>query len=223
MKTRILDFQFGLVDLDGVIFDPGILHRREFGRFLQAQYNISAKEGLLFYQAHESLPVGEKFSRLLGQHGRSSEEAAQAAAAFHDFVAASRPVVSEGAREVLELLRDREAQLFALSETESRIAIEKMEEAEVRNFFVHVIGVEYAPRWGGRIARCAEMIRLPLETLATQSFVLASSPEDIATAGELGFYSIGIGRMVPEEALKAHGAHEVFRHVARLALHLRHG
>lgn len=221
METRILDFRFGLVDLDGVIFDPGILHRREFGRFLQSQYNISAKEALLFYQAHEDLPLEGKFSRLLTQHGRSSEEAAQAATTFRDSVAASRPIVSEGARELLELLVDREEQLFALSETESRIAIGKMEEAEVRNFFVHVIGVECAGRWDGRIARCAEMIGLPLETLATQSFVLASSPEGIATAGELGFYSVGIGRKAPEDVLRAHGAHEVFRHVALLALRLR--
>jgi hypothetical protein len=28
MGTRILDFRFGLIDLEGVIFNPGILYRR---------------------------------------------------------------------------------------------------------------------------------------------------------------------------------------------------
>ena len=51
MRTRILDFRFGLIDLEGVIFNRGILYRREFGRFLQGRYNISAKEALVFYQA----------------------------------------------------------------------------------------------------------------------------------------------------------------------------
>lgn len=205
-----------------MIFDPGILYRREFGRFLQARFNISAKEALLYYQAHEALPLEGKFTGFLAQHGFPPAEAAQATTAFRVSVAASRPVVSEGARELLDTLVSREAQLLALSETESRIAVGKMEEAELRNFFVHVIGAEHAQRWRSRIALCAEAIGLPLEALAVQGFVLGSRPEEIATARELGFYCIGISRVVPEDALKAHGAHEVFGHVAHLSLRLRH-
>jgi phosphoglycolate phosphatase-like HAD superfamily hydrolase len=223
MGTRILDFRFGLIDLDGVIFNAGILYRREFGRFLQARYNISAKEGLLFYQGHEALPLEGKFDRFLAQHGRPPGEGAEAVAAFRASVASSRPVVSEGARELLEFLVAREAQLFALSSTESRIANSRMEETELRNFFGRVIGTEHSPGTRGQISLCAEAIGLPLEAFAAQGFVLGSNPEDVTTAGELGFYSIGIAHVFPEAALKAHGAHEVYRHVAHLSLHLRHG
>lgn len=223
MGTRILDFRFGLIDLEGVIFNVGILHRREFGRFLQGQYGISAKEGLRFYQAHEELPLEEKFDRFLAQHGRPPGEAAKAVTAFRASVAASRPVVSEGARELLGILVAREAQLFALSETESEIANGKMEEAELRIYFGHLIGTDQALQAPGRIALCAEAIGLPLDIFAAQSFVLASNPEDVTLAVQLGFYSIGIAHVFPEAALKAHGAHEVYRHVAHLSLRVRHG
>ena len=222
MGTRILDFRFGLIDLEGVIFNPGILYRREFGRFLQGRYNISAKEALVFYQAQEALPLEGKFDRLLAQHGRPPGETAEAVTAFRTSVAASRPVVSEGARELLEILVSREAQLFALSEAESRIADVKIQEVELRNFFGHMIGTEHAPRGRGQIAFCGDVVGLPLEAFAGQSFVLASSPEDVVAARELGFYSIGIAHLFPEDALKAHGAHEVYRHIAYLSLHLRH-
>ncbi|MFQ5962108.1 MAG: hypothetical protein ACE5MG_11995 [Candidatus Methylomirabilales bacterium] len=223
MGTRILDFRFGLIDLDGVVFNAGILYRREFGRFLQGRYSISVKEGLRFYEAHEGLPLEEKFDRFLAQRGRPSEEAAKAVTAFRASVAASRPVVSEGARELLGILVAREAQLFALSETESGIANGKMEEAELRIFFGHLIGTEHALQTPGRIALCAEAMGLPLDVFAAQSVVLASNPEDVATAVKLGFYSIGIAHVFPETTLKAHGSHEVYRHVAHLSLRLRHG
>lgn len=223
MGTRILDFRFGLVDLEGVIFNQGILYRREFGRFLQHRYHISAKEALLFYQAHEALPLEIKFVRLLAQHGCPPEEATKAATAFQATVAASRPVVSEGARELLETLLSREAQLFALSETESQVAEGKLEEAELTNLFRQVIGTERAPRGRGQISLCRESVGLPLEVFAAQSFVLAGSPEDVTAARELGFYGIGIAHVFPEAALKAHGAQEVYRHVAHLSLQIRQG
>ncbi len=223
MGTRILDFRFGLIDLEGVIFNAGILYRREFGRFLQGGYGISSKEALRFYQAHEGLPLEEKFDRLLAQHGRPPKEAAEAVAEFRASVAASRPVVSEGAGELLGILVAREAQLFALSETESGIANGKMEEAGLRIFFGHLIGTDQALQTPERIALCAEAIGLPLDVFAAQSFVLASNPEDVATAVRLGFYSIGVAHVFPEAALKASGAHEVYRHVAHLSLRVRHG
>lgn len=221
MATRILDFQWGLVDLEGVIFNPGILFRREFGRFLQHRYRISAKEALLFYQANDSLPLTVKFARLLAQYGHPPEQATEAATAFRAAVAASRPVVSEGARELLETLRSRGAQLVALSEAESRIAQGKLEEAKLNGLFGRVIGTERAPRGRGQIVLCSEAVGLPLETFAPQGFVLAGDPEHVAVAQGLGFYSIGIAHVFPESAFKAQGAQEVYRHIARLSLALR--
>ncbi len=220
MRTRILDFRFGLVDLEGVIFNPGLLYRREFGRFLQERVGISAKEALRFYQAHEDLPLEAKFTRLLAEYGRAPEEATEAAVAFRVTVATSKPVVSEGARELLQALVSREAQLFALSETETRIAAGTMEEAELWHLFGHVIGTERAPRGRGQIALCAEAVGLPMEAFATQSFVLTSNPDDLAAARELGCYGIGIAHVFPEAALGTHGAQELYRHVAHLSLRL---
>lgn len=221
MGTRILEFRFGLVDLEGVIFNPGILYRREFGRFLQHRYQISAKEALRFYQAHEMLPLEVKFARLLTQHGHSAEQAAQVATEFREVVAASRPVVSEGARELLQILASQEAQLFILSETESRIAESKINEAELKGLFGWVIGTERATRGREQMAVCPETVGLPIETFAAQSFVLTGTPEDVAAGAELGYYAIGIGHLFPEDAFKAHGAREVYKHVAHLSLQLR--
>ena len=223
MGTRILDFRFGLVDLEGVIFNSGILYRREFGRFLQRRYQIPAKEALLFYQAHEPLPLEGKFARLLAQHGHPTEQASQAAAEFRDAVAASRPVVSEGARELLEILASRDAQLFVLSETPSQVAASKLEEVELRGFFGWVIGVDRAPHGRGQMIICPETVGLPVETFTAQSFVLTGTPEDVALAGELGYYGIGIAHLFPEAAFTAQGAREVYRHVAHLSLALRQG
>lgn len=223
MGTRILDFRFGLVDLEGVIFNPDILYRREFGRFLQRRYQISAKEALLFYQAHALLPLEVKFARLLAQHGHPAEQAAQAASEFRGAMAASRPVVSEGARELLQTLADREAQLFVLSETRSQIAERQLEEVELRDLFGWVIGTERAPRGRGQMVVCPETVGLPVETFAAQSFVLAGIPEDVAAARELGYYGIGIAHLFPEATFTAHGAREVYRHVAHLSLELRRG
>ncbi|MFQ5846993.1 MAG: hypothetical protein ACE5IQ_04875 [Candidatus Methylomirabilales bacterium] len=223
MGTRILDFRFGLVDLEGVIFNPGILYRREFGRFLQQRYQIAAKDALRFYQAHETLPLEAKFARLLAQHGHSPEGAAEVATAFRMGVAATRPVVSEGARELGETLVARGARLFALCETESGVAARKLDEAELHGLFEQVIGSERALGWGAQIALCADAVGVPLEAFAAQSFVLASRPEDVTTAAEFGCYAVGIAHLFPETALKAHGAREVYRHITHLALHLRHG
>ncbi len=223
MGTRILDFRFGLVDLEGVIFDAGILYRREFGRFLQHRYQISAKEALRFYQAHELLPLEVKFTRLLGQHGHPEEQATQAATEFRDAVAASRPVVSEGARDLLEILASRAAQLFALSETQSQIAERKLEEVELRGLFGWVIGTEQAPRGREQMVICAETVGLPIETFATQSFVLTGSPEDVAAGVKLAYYAIGIAHLFPESAFTTNGAPEVYRHVAHLSLGLLQG
>src|SRR3989304_3054930 len=149
MGARILEFRFGLVDLEGVIFNPGILYRREFGRFLERRYHISAKEALRSYQAHEALPLQEKFARLLAEHGHPPEEAARAVAAFRAVVATSRPVVSEGARELLEILAARGTHLSALSETESRIAEGKLEEAGGGGGFPPGVGTEMGLGGGG--------------------------------------------------------------------------
>ncbi|MFQ5657986.1 MAG: HAD family hydrolase [Candidatus Methylomirabilales bacterium] len=221
MAIRIFDFRCGLVDLEGVIFNPGILYRREFGRFLQQRYGISAKEALLFYQANEGLPLELKFARLLTQHGHPQEQATAAASAFRATVAASRPVVSEGARELLEILVSREIHLCGLSETESRIAEGKLEQAELRGLFRQVIGTERAHRGREQMLSCSEATGLLLEAFATQSFVLTADPEDVTAAQGLGCYSIGIAHLFPEAAFKAHGAHEVYRHVAHLSLQLR--
>ncbi len=218
---RILDFRFGLVDLEGVIFNPGILYRREFGRFLQHRYQISAKEALRFYQAHEVLPLEVKLVRLLAQHGRPAEQAAQASTEFREVVAASRPVVSEGARELLQILASRETQLFVLSETEFGIAEGKLDEAGLKGLFGWVIGTERAPRGRGQMVACPETVGLPIDTFAAQSFLLTSIPEDVTVATELGYFGIGIAHLFPVDAFRAHGAREVYRHVAHLSLALR--
>ncbi|MFQ5881354.1 MAG: HAD family hydrolase [Candidatus Methylomirabilales bacterium] len=223
MGTRILDFRFGLVDLEGVVFNPAILYRREFGRFLQHRYRISAKEALLFYQTHEPLPLEVKFQRLLAQHGHRPEQAAEVAVAFLAAVAASRPVVSEGARELLETLVSGGVQLFALSERESHMAGGELEEAELRGLFRWVIGADQAPRGRGQLVICPEAVEQSLETFATQSFVLAGNPDDVAVAQDLGFYCVGVAHVFPETAFKAHGAQEVYRHIAYLSLSLRRG
>jgi phosphoglycolate phosphatase-like HAD superfamily hydrolase len=221
MGTRIFDFRFGLVDLDGVVFNPGILYRREFGRFLERGYRISAKEALRFYQAHEALPLEAKLARLLAEHGHPAEEGAAAATAFRTAVTACRPVVSEGAREILEALARREAVLFALSETETAAAEERLVATELTGLFRQVIGIDQAPRGRGQIAHCAAAVHLPLHAFASQSVALLRDPEEVALAAELGCYSIGVAHCFPEEVLKAHGAQEVYRHVAHLALLLR--
>lgn len=221
MRTRILEFRFGLVDLEGVIFNPGILYRREFGRFLERQYHISAKEALRFYQTNEPLPLQAKFARLLAECGHPPEEAARATAAFQTVVATSRPVVSEGARELLEFLAARETHLFALSETESAIAEGRLEQAELQSLFRQVIGLERGPRGREQIAFCPQTVGLPVEAFAAQSFLLSGHPEDMVAAGELGCYAVGMAHLYPEDAFKVHGAQEVYRHVAHLALLLR--
>jgi beta-phosphoglucomutase-like phosphatase (HAD superfamily) len=221
MRTRVLDFHFGLIDLDGVVFNPELTNRREFGRFLEPRYRISAKEALRFYQAHLDLALEEKFARLLAQHGHGGEEAAAAAAAFQVAVAASRPVVSEGARELLEVLAAREATLFALSESESAMAQAKLGEAELASLFREVIGIDHAPGRRDQIAQSAERVGVPLDVFAAGSVVLLSRPEDVATAVALGCYPVGIAHRASEDALKVRGAREVYRHVAHLALHFR--
>jgi phosphoglycolate phosphatase-like HAD superfamily hydrolase len=221
MGTRILEFRFGLVDLEGVIFNPGILYRREFGRFLERRYHISAKEALRFYQADEALPLETKFARLLAEHGHPPEEGARAAAAFWAVVGTSRPVVSEGARELLEILTARGTHLSALSETESHIAQGKLAEVELQSFLRQVIGTEQAPRNRDQIPFGAKTLGLTVEEFAAQSFLLSGRPEDMVAARELGCYAIGVTHLHPEDAFKAHGAHEVYRHVAHLALLLR--
>jgi phosphoglycolate phosphatase-like HAD superfamily hydrolase len=221
MGTRIFDFRFGLVDLEGVVFNPGILYRREFGRFLERGYRISAKEALRFYQAHEALPLEEKLARLLAEHGHPAEEGATAATAFRTAVTACRPVVSEGARELLEAFARREAVLFALSETETAAAEERLVATELTGLFRQVIGIDQASRGRGQIAHCAAAVHLPLHAFAGQSVALLRDPEEVALAAELGCYSIGVAHCFPEEVLKAHGAQEVYRHVAHLALLLR--
>src|SRR3970040_2276349 len=149
MGTRILEFRFGFVDLEGVIFTPGILYGREFGRFLERRYHISAKEALRSYQADEPLPLEAKFARLLAEHGHPPERRRQHEPPPRAVVATSRPVVSEGARELLEILAARGTHLSALSETEFRIAEGKLEEAGLRGGFRPVIGSEKALA-GGR-------------------------------------------------------------------------
>lgn len=221
MATRILDFRFGLVDLEGVIFNPGVLYRREFGRFFQDRYQISAKEALRFYQSHELLPLEVKFARLLAQHGHPTGQASEVAGEFRGAVAGSRPVVSEGARELLAILASREAQLCVLSQVHSQIAGGKLEEVELRGLFGWVIGAEHASPGRGQMVLCPSMVGLPIETFATQSFMLTGTPEDVAAAGELGYYGIGIAHLFPEDAFTAQGAREVYRHVAHLALQLR--
>jgi phosphoglycolate phosphatase-like HAD superfamily hydrolase len=221
MGTRILEFRFGLVDLEGVVFNLGILYRREFGRFLEHRYHIPAKEALRFYQADEGLPLQAKFARLLAERGHPVEEAARATAAFRQVAATSRPVVSEGARELLEILAARGTHLCALSETESRVAEGKLEEAELRSLFGQVIGTERAPRGREQIALCAKTVGLAVENFADQGFLLSGHPEDMAAAAEFGCYAIGAAHLSPEDVLKAHGAQEVYRHVAHLALLLR--
>ncbi len=221
MGTRILEFRFGLVDLEGVIFNPGILYRREFGRFLERQYHISAKGALRFYQTNEALPLQAKFARLLAEGGHPPEEAARATVAFEAVVATSRPVVSEGARELLEFLAARGTHLSALSESESRIAEGKLEQAELQGLFRQVIGSERGPRGREQIAFCPQTVGLPVEAFAAQSFLLSGHPEDMVAARELGCYSIGMAHLYPEDAFKAHGAQEVYRHVVHLSLLLR--
>jgi beta-phosphoglucomutase-like phosphatase (HAD superfamily) len=221
MGTRILEFRFGLVDLEGVIFNLGILYRREFGRFLERRYHISAKEALRFYQADEALPLPAKFARFLAEHGHLPEEAARATAAFRQVVATSRPVVSEGSRELLEILTARGTHLSALSETESRVAEGKLEEAELRSLFGQVIGTERALRGREQITLCAKTVGLAVESFADQSFLLSGHPEHMAAAAEFGCYAIGMTHLYPENAFRAHGAQEVYRHVAHLSLLLR--
>jgi phosphoglycolate phosphatase-like HAD superfamily hydrolase len=221
MGTRILEFRFGLVDLEGVIFNPGILYRREFGRFLERQYHISAKEALRFYQTNEALPLQAKFARLLAERGHPPAEAARATSAFQAGVATARPVVSEGAREVLERLGVCGTRLFALSETESAIAEGTLEQAELQSLFRQVIGAEQAPRGRKQIAVCSKTVGLTVEAFAAQSFLLSGHPEDMGAAGELGCYAIGVAHLYPEDVFKAHGAQEVYRHVAHLSLLLR--
>jgi len=84
-----------------------------------------------------------------------------------------------------------------------------------------VIGTEMASREREQIVRCAEVVGLPLETFAGQGVVLTGNPDDLAAAGALGFYAIAVAHVSPEDVLKAHGAHEVYRHVAHLSLLLR--
>jgi beta-phosphoglucomutase-like phosphatase (HAD superfamily) len=130
-------------------------------------------------------------------------------------------VVSEGARELLEILTARGTHLCALSETESSIAEGKLEQAELQGVFRQVIGTERAPRGREQIAFCAKTVGLTVEAFAAESFLLSGHPEDMVEARELGCYAIGMAHLYPEDAFKARGAQEVYRHVAYLSLLLR--
>jgi len=221
METRILDFPFGILDLEGVVLNPGILYRREFGRFLERRFRISAKEALLFYQAHETLPLEMKLQRILAQHGLPTDQVAQVVEEFQEAAHAGKPVVSEGAREVLELLRSRQTLLFALSTTDSQTAKRKIEAAELDGFFREVVGMDQAPTRRGQIEACASIASLPLSAFASQAFFLAGDPEEVSIAREMGLYCIGFAHAFPEAAFQVHGAQEVYRHIAHLALGLR--
>jgi phosphoglycolate phosphatase-like HAD superfamily hydrolase len=221
MKTRILDFPFGILDLEKVVLNPGILYRREFGRFLERRFRISAKEALLFYQAHEALPLEVKLQRMLAQHGLPTDQVATVAEEFQEAANAGKPVVSEGAREVLEILLSREIRLFALSTTDSQTARRKMAAAGLDSFFRTVLGVDQARTRRDQIEACARVAGLPFSAFTPQAFFLTGDPEEVAMARELGVYCIGFAHLFPEAAFKAHGAQEVYRHIAHLALGLR--
>jgi phosphoglycolate phosphatase-like HAD superfamily hydrolase len=130
-------------------------------------------------------------------------------------------VVSEGARELLEVLVARGTHLSALSETESHSAEGKLKRAELEGIFGQIVGTERAPQGREQIAFCAKTFGHTDEEFAAQSFLLSGRPEDIRAADEFGCYAIGMAHLYPEDAFKAHGAHEVYRHVAHLALLLR--
>ncbi len=73
----------------------------------------------------------------------------------------------------------------------------------------------------GQIEACASVVGLPLSAFASQAFFLAGDPEEGSLAREMGLYCIGFAHAFPEAAFKAHGAQEVYRHIAHLALGLR--
>lgn len=221
METRIFDFPLGIVDLEGVVLNPGILYRREFGRFLERRFQISAKEALLFYQAHEALPLEVKLQRLLAQHGLPIGEVAKIAEEFKGAANAGKPVVSEGAREVLEALLAREARLFALSTADAQTAQRRIEAAGLANLLPEVVGTDRAPTRREQIEVCASLVGLPPSAFAPQAFFLAGDPEEVSLARGMGVYCIGFAHAFPEAAFTAHGAQEVYRHIAHLALGLR--
>ncbi|MFQ5839699.1 MAG: HAD family hydrolase [Candidatus Methylomirabilales bacterium] len=221
LEMHLLRYPAVLVDAEGVVLDRELLRRREFGRFLQRRLNLSPKTGLLFYQAHPELSLEEKFRRVLAEHGHQAVEPQEVIADFGADLLGARPVATEGAREVCTFLVARGLSLVLLTGMPRTIVIEQLRRIDMAEFFPRVVGVDdAAPGWA-QFQAAAKALDMAPEDLPRQACYLAGRPNEVEAAAQAGIRVIACAHLADEATLRAHGAVEVFGHVARLALRLR--
>ncbi|MBI3015034.1 MAG: HAD hydrolase-like protein [Candidatus Tectomicrobia bacterium] len=135
-------FKYCVFDVEGVLLNARILAKKTFGRFLEREYGIPAAAALIFYTQAQDLTLREKFRRLLDDHGQPSPDLDAVVARFDEALESERPVVYEGAREVLDALLEKGAQLFAVGSSPVEQIKARLDRVDLLPKFREVVGQE---------------------------------------------------------------------------------
>lgn len=209
-------FPYAVFDVEGVLLNAHLLAKKTFGRFLEREYRIPAAAALVLYARSPDLTLEEKVRRLFADHQVREGNPQRAVARFEEMLESEPPVVYEGAREVLEALREKGVHLCAAGSGEEQRIRLRLEQVELLPFFEAVAGVEAGPEVCARMEALARRLGLPAADFLRQAIYFTASPREVRELSGKGMAVAGVAHLVPLRVLSDSGAPVVLKYIGQL-------
>jgi len=209
-------FKYAVFDVEGVLLNARLLAKKTFGRFLEREYGIPPAAALTFYTQAQDLTLQEKFRRLLHGHGRPTQDLDKVVARFEEVLESERPVVYEGAREVLDALLEKGVLLFAVGSSPVEQIKARLERVDLLPKFREVVGREAGSKGYSQMEPLARSLGLPVVEFARDGIYFSASPGEVEEASRGGMAVAGVAHLVSAQALHESGAPVVLKYIGQL-------
>ena len=209
-------FRYCIFDIEGVLLNARLLAKKTFGRFLAREYGIPASAALVFFTQAQDLTLTEKFQRIFEMRGQPVQELDSVIARFEETVESQRPLVYEGAREVLDALLEKGVLLFAVGSASVEQLRARLGQVDLLGKFRGVLGREAGPKGYPQMDPLARSLGISLADFSRDGIYITASPGEITDVSCRGMAVAGVAHLSSVQTLRESGAPVVLKYIGQL-------
>ena len=215
MKTDILEFSFGIFDVNGTLIDNRVLYRKAIALVVKLGWGVEGRTDL--YLPTGGIPLPPVAYQLQQSRGLTwlALKADRSLMKICGLLDRKELRLFEGTQDVLEELYRKEIKLFASTGTDTPTIKKHLEKLNVLRFFTMILGSDKTPE-SKHFHYFAKHLNLPFKEFTRKTFLVSDGPADLNHASKSGIYSIGITNTLNAELLRRAGARETISDLREL-------
>lgn len=226
-EIDLSNVRYIISDWDGTLVDSMPTYAAAYSRLMREKFGIDeAESGKYYLSTAGTVLTNQIKDGAKNFAGQQVEDTLELENLFWSYqIGSSTPQVIAGAQETLRELKERGYTIVVWSGTRSDVLVDALERTKLEEYISFSIGNE--PRSStkvkgrGLIDEIAASLKIPLDSLLSQSVVIGDGVGDIRAGIEINCPTIGILKTQPREKLQAEGADFIIPQISDLPALLR--